>query len=295
MTVMTKFSMALRAALAAALVAAAASCSVKEDRSDAPVWMRVDRSHITGSYGGPFVFSEFKDGELFFRDWFKSVKEFLSQRYMPLPQGLLDVSGIGGIDGMYFDRDSLLLIPEGGQADALYAFESTVNAYGDLCALEATFHKEYSKVTLDMMASGDPYPYGIRIRSNVCGINARTLKPVEGENVFSPAQREPGLYVFNLLRQFPADDSVSPTRSGLKIEVWGDEGLLLGDPTQPAASTGYALLDVIDLGAILHDNGIVTWLEEDLPDIEVRLDYARLKIYIKVEDWVVVDLGEIEV
>lgn len=272
-----------------------AGCSIKEDRSDAPVWMRLDRSNITGDYSGPFIFSEFWGDVLFFRDSYNSVSSFLSQGYIPLPQGKVTISGIGGVDGMYFDRDSLLLIPEGKDADAIYAFVTDIQAEGDLCNMDAQWHKEHCRVTLDMMIEpGGDCLYDLRLRSNVVGLNVRTLEPIRGDWRFKPViDPVDAKYRFNLLRQFPADKTVSPTRSDLLIELWGDEGLLFAEPGTVPVSTGVELLDTIDLGAIIADHDLVDWTAPDLPDIEIRIDYARMKLYIRVADWVMVDLGEI--
>ena len=160
-------------------------------------------------------------------------------------------------------------VPLGSDADSLYLFRTVVDASGEEVTAPVVMTKEHSKVSVRyIIEPGREFPYNVVVSGNTSGIDIFTGEPVEGEFRFSPDETEPGLFRFIAPRQ--ADLT-------LTLEMWAKEGV--------SAETGH--VDDLVLWSMLSEIEGFDWTMENLPDINIELDYVRSFMTITVGDWVV--------
>lgn len=253
---MTK--MHTRTSLAAFLlfVAGAPSCSVKEDRTPCPCYLQVSFTDPEAS--GPVILLG-RGETTSFREQAR-VEDCRPYWTRPVDKGILDFFACKGIRQASVDG-SRVTIPEGGQADSLYAFSAQVDATGEFAPVPVTLHKQFATVFLDIRKTAGELPdYRFSVTGNTCGTNLQDHSPIPGPFYFSPSAREGDAIVFfRLPRQ--ADDSLS-----LSVR-YGD-----------------AAPSVFPLGELIRDTGY-SWKTEDLQDIYVSIDLTRGKILVVVGDW----------
>ena len=163
----------------------AASCSVKEDRSDAPCWLTVRASYpnerISAWYGMTPVF-EGLNGE---------------QTDLKVPRGVLDLVASRG----------KFIAQEGRQMDELFAGITRVDTQCEETEVVPQLNKQFARVHLAYKGAEEGRVERIlEVQGNVKGADKHTLQPVEGTFRCTPDEPQEGGYEVRVPRQ--KDDSL---------------------------------------------------------------------------------------
>ena len=238
------------------LLLAATGCSIKEERSECPCWLDVffeefpEEGLVLSAWNGSRLFQDEIAGEDFSDFYEKEVKK-----------GLVSLSAYRCKDSLT-EKDGSLVIPIGSQADSLYAHLSWVECYGEFACDTVRLHKQFATVHLTLEnSSGQAYPYWVEVVGNINGMNTRTLSPAEGEFDFIPELSENQDCSFRLPRQ--KDGSLS-----LLIYKKEDN----------------SFVDCLALGELICASGY-DWAAEDLSDIDITIDFAKVGIQISIRGW----------
>lgn len=174
-------------------------------------------------------------------------------------------SGVLGYRRCRLESGSRWTVAPGAPYDSLFRFSFLSRVEPERFIVDVEFVKEYSRVTLQF-ASGESFPFDVVVRSNTCGIDAVTGKPLEGPYWCRAQERQPGVFDFLLPRQ--ADDA-------LTLELYG----------RPGQYPGGALAHSIGLGSVLREQGGISWKEKNLPDVLVGIDQLEYDIQVQVVPW----------
>lgn len=237
-----------------AAIAAVPACSIKEDRSSCPCMLTVDFPEAAAKV----MMNCWNQERRIIDDVLELDGEKCIRKYH-VPKGSCTVSAIEGYEGLEVSGE-VLLIPEGKQMSCLYACASDVATDGETAEYKVDFKKNYVKVNLCFSGSETGLcPYDLLVRSNVAGLEMRTLAPVIGTFTCTPEISEAKGYQFIIPRQL-------------------DETLLI-DLMQ-----GAEIYDTIILGRIIASTGY-DWTAEELADIDLVIDLSKREISITVSGW----------
>ena len=247
----------LLSASLAAILAACAACTVKEDRNICPCSLTVSFSDPDAS--GPVELLGW-DSETVFRDqvliedcrpeWTKSVRK-----------GVFILSACKGIAGSSVPMGHIIRIPTNCQADSLYAYFEKVEATGDWVHANVIFRKQFATVFLDIRQSDETIPTcRFQVEGNTCGFDVLDFSPLAGPFLFEPVPVTGETVVsFRIPRQ--ADDS-------LMVTICPEDSPDVSFP----------------LGEYIRQLGY-DWKSEDLQDIYLSIDLARGVVDLRVADW----------
>ena len=163
-------------------------------------------------------------------------------------------------------------VPEGNEWDPLYIAGYSVDGRQEEVTVPLYFRKEYAALTLQF---ADPwqyyqeqpvFPFDIIVRGTTCGIEALTREPVSGPFYCRMREYTEGTFIGLIPRQADTD---------LEMEIWGKEGVY--EKAQLEAR--------LPIGEMMVQQGVVTWKEEDLPDIFLEVQYAQNEFLVSVLDW----------
>ena len=241
----------------AAVVLMAGSCSIKEDRSECPCWLKVfidpfpaSGAVISAWNGSPVFLDMVEEGD--WTDFYEAT----------VPRGFLGVTCFRHIPSLDF-RDGVILIGCGHEADSLYAHHATVDCTGETAIDRASLHKQFSTVYMSFKDTGDgeDFPYDVKIRGGVDGMDMSTLEPHPGEFLFAPQEVAPLRWQFRVPRQ---------KDSSLMLDLYrkGDGGLA----------------DSLPLGLYIAESGF-DWEAESLEDIVITVDFAKADLEVTVSEW----------
>ena len=240
--------------LCAVIIVSIASCSIKEDRSDCPCVLTVTLHETTGKV----MISGWSDRRRIINDILKPDDKEYTAKYR-VPRDRCGISAFRGYEELVLSND-VLLIPEGNQMSCLYACASVVDTDRETAEYEVSFKKNHVKVNLSFSDSDTGLsPYDIQVRSNVAGIDMKTLSPVMGNFVCTPEIKDGKGYEFVMPRQIDESLSMELMRSNEKF-------------------------DTIALGSIISSTGY-DWTADDLADIDLVIDLPRGEVSITVSGW----------
>lgn len=240
---------------------AAASCSVKEDRTPCPCWLDIDitscaehaREVTLAGWNGTRVFSEKV-----------AVADYPDVYETTVTKGMVTSTAFCGLRESTLDS-SRILIPEGKQADQIRAHASLVDCTGESARDKVELCRQYATVYLSMKGEEDvPNPYEIEIVTDICGIDITSLSPVKGAFRFAPQSDGDGVWIFRL----PRLKEDTPVTARMLLEG--------------------SLVDELPLDSWIRQTGY-SWLERDLKEIYIGVDYAAGKVSVTVQGW---DEGE---
>ena len=244
-------------AFLAAILAACAACTVKEDRDICPCNLTVSFPDPDAS--GPVELLGW-DSETVFRDqvliedcrpeWTKSVRK-----------GAFTLSACKGIAESSVPMGHIIRIPTNRQADSLYAYFEKVNATGDWAHADVIFHKQFATVFLDIRQSDETIrECRFQVEGNSCGFDLLDFSPIVGPFLFEPVPVSGETVVtFRIPRQ--ADGS-------LTITIYPQDS--------PEAR--------FPLGEYIRQLGY-DWKSEDLQDIYLSIDLIRGVADLRIADW----------
>ena len=239
-----------------ALVAAFASCTIKENRDPCPCYLQVSFADPEAS--GEAEMLGWRDDRLF-RERIR-IEENRPEWTKPVEKGMLFLSACTGI-GEAFAEGRQMRIPPGAQADSLYAWFEEVDATGDVAHAKVSFRKQFATVFLDLRKPADVVgSCRFLVEGNSCGFDLLDFTPVEGRFRFEPIPREgEEIVTFRIPRQ-------------------GDSGLSV--TIRPADSAPLRF----PLGEYIERLGY-NWKTEELQDVYVSLDLVRGLVDVRVADW----------
>lgn len=259
---------------------------VHEDRSGCPCYLCFAHDGFDfNGYSRPLRVCVFNEGRTALRNEYTRVQLEQDIADVPSPRLAVDVACLGGVKGMTMKEGSTVLtIPLGKECDSLYISNDRVLALGERAKVYGVIHKQYSRVRINFNSSEDfKGTYAVRVIGNTSGIDVMTNSPVEGRFEYVPFDMGGSMFSFNLPRQF--DDS-------LILELWGAE-----EKEQVSGSIPedrFKLYQTMELGRYITEELSYDWKAEDLPDIDIFVDYGRMEITISIDEWDVVVLYPIE-
>ena len=240
---------------------AAASCSVKEDRTPCPCWLDIDitscaehtREVTLAGWSGSRVCSEKV-----------AVADYPDVYETTVSKGMVTSTAFCGLRESNLEG-SRILIPEGKQADQIRAHAALVDCTGESARDNVELCRQYATVYLSMKGEEDvPNPYDIEIVTDICGIDITSLSPVEGAFKFVPESDGDGVWIFRL----PRLKEDTPVTARMILEG--------------------SIVDELPLDSWIRQTGY-SWLERDLKEIYIGMDYAAGKVSVTVQGW---DEGE---
>ncbi|MCR4860729.1 MAG: hypothetical protein K5910_08715 [Bacteroidales bacterium] len=243
------------------------ACSVKEDRTECPVYVTVltDRFLQQGLDGGIVSFAAAAPIK---RDSI-SFLSYVRQGYaQACPRDYARVAVLSGLEHSLVSGEALEVLP-GRQAGLVWAYGISFSAEADEYVVDAVPHKQYCLV--HFLFDGSPtapegYPWRFRLLADCAGMNIYTLEPLPGDyrTVVEP----------NALGEWTA---VLPRQrdNTMRLEVFL--------PVE-GASGEEAADYVVDLGEAFAQQGY-DWTREDLLDITVNVGFTSAGIALSVREW----------
>ena len=173
-----------------------ASCSVKEDRSDAPCWITVkaDKStSLSAWYGSQRILDNHQGG----------LEDHM------VPRGTVDlVASEGGFT-----------VPQGRQMNELYAQLIRLDTDGESAYAGVELKKQFATVFLEFKEEDDGRTgYDLFVTGTVSGADTRTLKPVEGRFSCIPEESPDRGYRFRVPRQKDESLTILLQIDGVTVE-----------------------------------------------------------------------------
>lgn len=255
------------------LLSLAASCTgIFEDRDACPSRIFLDleedrgldhRSHLSyviQDAGG----EEEATGET-------TLGELGEQYTVKVPKGHLYAFGTVGAESARVSS-FLYIIPGGSDCGPLYHFFSQADAYGESCRIPVRLNKEFSVLDISFAPEDGERvnPYGIGIRSNWCGMDLSTGKPLRGLFHTFPEEMYEGHFTCRIPRQ---------GGRGLMLDLYAKEG---------TGGFDKGLIDSIDLWRLVDAIEGFSWQDESLQDISIVLDISRSQVTATVGQWEIV-------
>ena len=156
-----------------------ASCSVKEDRSDAPCWITVRAQKTTtlsAWYGSQRILDNHQGG----------LEDHM------VPRGTVELVA----------SDGEFIVPEGQQMDELYAQLIRLDTDGESAYAGVELKKQFATVFLEFKEEDDGRTgYDLLVTGTVSGADSHTLKPMEGRFRCVPEESPDRGYRFRAPRQ----------------------------------------------------------------------------------------------
>ena len=246
------------------------SCSVYEDRRACPASLRFEVRNTRAflpSRSVSFDVRSCGSGDRLGSDS-QPLEVLGSDDYrMSIRKDLVDVGGItGGAHGKL--SSTRYTYPLGSPSDTVYHFHvHGIDATGEEATVPVMLTKEFCRLTVLFNTDEDgEFIYDIRVRGNTCGLDLMTGEPLEGP--FSTIPYSPSKGEFTTVVPRQRDDA-------LTIEIWAGGN----------NAAGNVHLEDIELSKYLGYIPGFSWGMADLPDITVRIDYARPSFEIWIDDW----------
>ena len=256
-----------RSLLLAVAGAVALACSVKEDRTECPVYVTVLTDRFAQHGIGEGLITIAAD-RLLSRDTVSFLSQIRDAYVKACPRDFAQVSVLAGVEGGIL-TDGTLQIPRGSQADLVWAYGTSFSAWADEYIVDAVPHKQFCLVHFLFDGSStapDNYPWRFRLRAECSGMDLYTLEPVPGSYSAVVGPNALGEWYGVLPRQ---------RANNILLEVYLPE---TGNPA--LGRTDY----VFDLGEAFEKQGY-DWTLEDLPDIEIQVGFVYASLTLNVRPW----------
>lgn len=242
--------------LTAAAAAILSSCTVKEERTGCPCLLNLDLDQVieTGNYEEAVTTlvptpEGVRERELI------ELSPYMGIGYeVSVPRKVINTSVVCGVGQEFFSESSV----NAGTAPVM-AFAEAVRCREDRETVEVMLHKQYCRVTLlpEGFDSASEYPFRVRLDASTGALDLCSLEPC-GEP-FSA--------------MFGDDLTINVPRQADGAPLILD---MLADGPEPVFS--------VDLSAKLAAAGY-DWSAEDLADVSVKVDFARMTCSVAVLPW----------
>ncbi len=232
------------------------SCTVKEDRGPCPSRLTVDASAFRDVSDVAFVSLTTET---------QSLKDTLyldsgdMEAVWEANKGLMTAYAFSNV-GKGREKDGVVTIPPGEEADPLRAFCHRFECYEELAGIEAVPNRQSALVHLRVLNVEGSYPYELQVSGDVCGIDLKTLSPLEGEY-----------------------------RHWIRL----DEGLTCEFHLPRQGRWSRAVIDVFLDGTCIDSLPLHSWIDaagydwtlDDLPDIHIDIVHGLLQVFINIQGW----------
>lgn len=233
------------------LVLLAASCSIKENRSECPCALDVGVSGGNESRVSIFI----RGGETSLDDVLETGGT-VAHGFYSVSRGILTLAACSGLKHQLTDRGELILGP-GEQMDEIFAVSEKLDTRAENVMTSALLKKQFAYLHLKLkFFSGAGNLPAMKLSGNVSGMDMMTLKPLYGnfDFPFVPVVDD---YCRIALPRQTADSSLE-----LAIETFGE----------------------MDLKALAAEAGY-DWDSPSLDDIYMDIDLVNMKAFISVSRW----------
>ena len=248
----------IKTAALLAITLSMVSCSIKEDRRPCPCWLDMDISGCA-SQTTELTLSAWNTENLFSDK--VAVADYPDAYERAVAKGMVATSAYCGLnEGIV--QGSRILIPEGRQSDMLRVHSNLVDCTGEFARDSVILHKQYATVFLSM--KDDHARESLKtmeVRGIVCGIDYVTLEPADGTFRFMTESDSNGTWAFRLPRQREDSELILVT-------------FVDGEPK-----------DELPLNEWIAKSGY-SWLDKDLKDIYINVDYAVGKVSVVIQGWI---------
>lgn len=258
-------------AVVLALLLAGTACTVVESRRPCPCWATINLDRFSELKNYEDVLTDILINSSLIRSETVALADYVTQPYV---QKLKDripttVSCANGFDGMTVRSDSLVC-DRGSEVSRVWTASLTQECDGDCAYFDLQPHKDYTTVTFVVLGivSADDFEYDMRVRANYNGMRLRDRKPIEGAYLAYLRPLEAGV-TFELRVPRQLDDE------------------MVLDILSPRSDRSYTTddrIDVIPLGQRLKAQGF-SWDKENLDDVVVTIDIARLDVGVIISEW----------
>ena len=259
-----------------ALLAAAAACSVKEDRTDCPCLLQVDLQHILSSEPFRNMTSGMVSIDCICQGNYIASDAFMLPSCPSIMEKTVPRSGVQLIGTLLPEprriTEGKAFIALGHQADSLYACRAVVDTRGEEARVELDLYKQFSTVYISVIetdtegkaiAGAAPDDLHFQAVGTVAGFDACSMESLEGTFSYELKERSAqGELTFRMPRQKDA---------GIILKVKGREGFSEEGITVP-------------MGLYLERAGYdfdAPWLE----DIHLLVNISPTDITVSVLDW----------
>ena len=237
-----------------------ASCSIKTDRTACPGLVC-----LTLRGGDEDLMQVFAEGVSSCYEGQISKNGDTAELSFEIERGPLSLSVMSGLHACSLE-DGKVVIEQGSEMDEIYAFSDSLGVYSDIEEYSVVVHKQFALLYLTIIESErEAYPFYVKVKGNVCGMDYRNLSPVRGpfSRMVHPVIGE--YHVICLPRQ--SDDS-------LELEFY-DKDMTKADD---------APVDKVALGDYIKAAGY-DWEREDLEDLYVKVDYTNAGVSVQIREW----------
>ena len=256
--------------LGAILVMAAASCSIKEDRSPCPAYLKVyfaDRENLEGK---SVYLAGIASGQTLFAQPV-AVSEADPCWIRAVHKDIIRVGACFSPDGRQV-TGSNVTVPLGSQADSLWGFWDEVDCTGDEGRTEVELQKQFCTVHLDFNQPLSKMPeLSCEVSTNTCGFSLMDYAPMEGNfNYIAEEFSGERIYSFRVFRQVD---------NNMTVRLWEHEaGVSLKN--YPVMH----LIGAFPLGELIVKTGY-NWNASELQDVFVKVNLVIGQITISVAGW----------
>ena len=247
----------IKTATLLAMAMATASCSIKEDRRPCPCWLDMDISGCA-SQTTELTLSAWNSENIFSEK--VTVADYPDAYERTVTKGMVATSAYCGLNESTV-QGSRIIIPEGRQSDMLRMHSNLVDCTGEFARDSVQLNRQYATVFLSMEDDNAKEALKfMEVKGEVCGIDYVTLEPVEGAFSYMTESDEDGVWTFRLPRQNEG--------SRLKLVTFADG----------------VEKDSLPLDEWIAKSGY-SWLDKDLKDIYINVDYAVGKVSVVIQGW----------
>lgn len=241
---------------ALAVFALCSGCFVKEDREDCPCLYVLELGQIdTLESGEVEVEINSQDGFLYSKNI--SSSDFKTPLSVEVPRKGINVCVVSCDRGLFRSGEGLL-IPPGEDCPPVYMYSNRLDTRADIVRDTALLHKNYCRMTLQLVSDRTITEFEMNILGNVCGYD-NAGKPLQGRFNSMGEQLDATKALVNLPRQ---------KDSSLRLQVYE-----AGEVVREFA-----------LGEYIAASGY-DWEAPDLGNLNVTVNFSLAKIGIEVEPW----------
>lgn len=243
------------------------ACSVKEDRVGCPCTLNVDLDGFALMGSCREVLVQVQGKQLLQRT--VNPQDYIGHGYdIEVKRCANRVSVVSGMKSSVVVGDTLS-VADGVEADPLYLFSSTVLCEDDLAFVEAVPYKKWCDVhiILENYVPGEEFPYDVVLSSDCRSVRLSTGEALPGDYRILVTRTKGGEPVVRLPRQ---KESVAA------LEFFDRNETRDYSHEKPVFRT--------DIGLLMDRQGY-DWSKDNLDDVYVFVNHARMTATIKLVEW----------
>lgn len=234
-----------------------ASCTVIEDRSVCPCWLKVSYQESQGVGNDIRYFIWNEEGPV--TDGREDITT--GPHMYAVPRGIIGYAGSFGVPEENV-RNGMYIIPDGTETAEIYAFkDETIEMSEDFVETSVKPLKQHCNILVRFLEdiSTRYQDMSCEITSSSCGMDLRTLQVVDGDFRLLRYPSRDGQFFFRLSRQAGDDLVLTVHENGFRLNVY-------------------------HLSRIMEINGY-DWTDESLRDATITLSLLSQEASVELGDW----------